>query len=254
MSAATSYNVSENPNDSNNGGAILPVGSMLLWATGTPPPEFLLCDGSIISRNTYSELFDTIGTTFGEGNGGTVTMTSATVTAGILIIQVVSNTFITSGSTFSGFGMTPTGGFLGGQFIATTANSSQITAPAGFAAGSYSGGILRLVFPTTFNLPNTGGKVIRGVNGTYSLGASAGSDSITLDAVNLPQHVHGYSRGTTTAVTTGGGGSVNFTGDTMNSFKTTASQTYDNGGAAFTQTAVSIVNSYLAINYIIKYM
>jgi microcystin-dependent protein len=31
----------------------------------------LLCDGSAVSRSTYSDLFDAIGTTYGAGNGST---------------------------------------------------------------------------------------------------------------------------------------------------------------------------------------
>lgn len=34
-------------------------------------PGYLLCDGSAVSKATYSELFAIIGTTFGEGNKGT---------------------------------------------------------------------------------------------------------------------------------------------------------------------------------------
>jgi phage-related tail fiber protein len=34
-----------------------------------PPPRYLICDGSEISRTTYSNLFNVIGITFGSGNG-----------------------------------------------------------------------------------------------------------------------------------------------------------------------------------------
>lgn len=47
------------------------IGSMLMWATNTPPTGWLICDGSAISRTTYSQLFTLIGTTFGAGNGST---------------------------------------------------------------------------------------------------------------------------------------------------------------------------------------
>lgn len=50
-----------------------PIGSIVMWAggTGDVPDEWELCDGSAISRTTYSDLFTLIGTTFGSGNGST---------------------------------------------------------------------------------------------------------------------------------------------------------------------------------------
>lgn len=46
-----------------------PPGSLMWWPKTTPPPGWLVRDGSAISRTTYSKLFAVIGTTFGEGNG-----------------------------------------------------------------------------------------------------------------------------------------------------------------------------------------
>lgn len=50
---------------------LAPVGEMVVW----PAPEapiplgWLACDGSAISRQTYSALFSVIGSTFGSGDG-----------------------------------------------------------------------------------------------------------------------------------------------------------------------------------------
>ena len=41
----------------------MPVGSIILYAGTTIPAGYLLCDGSAISRTTYSALFASIGTT-----------------------------------------------------------------------------------------------------------------------------------------------------------------------------------------------
>lgn len=49
----------------------LPVGVVQAYAGATAPTGFLLCDGSVISRETYSDLFDVIGTTYGAGDGST---------------------------------------------------------------------------------------------------------------------------------------------------------------------------------------
>lgn len=49
----------------------LPAGSIIQWGATTPPANWLLCDGSAVSRVTYSSLFAAIGTTYGVGNGST---------------------------------------------------------------------------------------------------------------------------------------------------------------------------------------
>lgn len=49
----------------------VPVGAIMEWTTETAPDGWLICDGSAISRTEYSQLFDVIGTTYGEGDGST---------------------------------------------------------------------------------------------------------------------------------------------------------------------------------------
>jgi len=47
------------------------VGSVAFFAFVTPPTGWLKCDGSAVSRTTYSQLFAAIGTNYGAGNGST---------------------------------------------------------------------------------------------------------------------------------------------------------------------------------------
>ena len=49
----------------------IPPGVILMYGAPTAPTGWLECDGSAVSRTTYSSLFAIIGTTFGEGNGST---------------------------------------------------------------------------------------------------------------------------------------------------------------------------------------
>lgn len=49
----------------------IPPGTMFDFAGTAPPSGYLLCDGSAVSRTTYSALFTAIGTTWGAGNGTT---------------------------------------------------------------------------------------------------------------------------------------------------------------------------------------
>lgn len=47
------------------------TGVVKMYASTSAPSGYLLCDGSAVSRTTYSDLFATIGTTYGAGNGST---------------------------------------------------------------------------------------------------------------------------------------------------------------------------------------
>ena len=48
-----------------------PPGTILWYASTTPPDGYLVCNGSVISRTDYADLFSVIGTTFGAGDGTT---------------------------------------------------------------------------------------------------------------------------------------------------------------------------------------
>ena len=48
-----------------------PAGIVMPFAGSVAPEGYLLCDGSAVSRSTYSELFTAIGTTYGAGDGST---------------------------------------------------------------------------------------------------------------------------------------------------------------------------------------
>ena len=48
-----------------------PVGAIVPYGGDTAPTGYLLCDGSAVSRTTYSDLYAVIGTKYGEGDGNT---------------------------------------------------------------------------------------------------------------------------------------------------------------------------------------
>ena len=50
---------------------VVPVGTIIAYSAETPPPGYLECDGTPLSRADYSRLFAAIGTAFGEGDGST---------------------------------------------------------------------------------------------------------------------------------------------------------------------------------------
>lgn len=45
------------------------IGSIYMFAGATAPAKFLVCDGSAVSRSTYSDLFAVVGTVYGDGDG-----------------------------------------------------------------------------------------------------------------------------------------------------------------------------------------
>ena len=59
----------------NNGafvdGKAVPTATIIPWTDGSVPTGFLECDGSNVSRTTYSALFAVVGTTYGSGDGST---------------------------------------------------------------------------------------------------------------------------------------------------------------------------------------
>lgn len=57
--------------DLKKAGDTLPIGAMIPWGGQTIPDNWLLCDGSAVSRTTYADLFKVLGTTYGTGNGST---------------------------------------------------------------------------------------------------------------------------------------------------------------------------------------
>jgi microcystin-dependent protein len=50
---------------------IAPTGVIVMYAAASAPTGWLICDGTAVSRVTFSSLFTLIGTTYGAGNGTT---------------------------------------------------------------------------------------------------------------------------------------------------------------------------------------
>ena len=52
-------------------GDTLPIGAIMPFGSDTIPDNWLLCNGQAVSRTDYQELFNTIGITYGSGDGFT---------------------------------------------------------------------------------------------------------------------------------------------------------------------------------------
>ena len=53
------------------GGQVELAGAIKLWAGSTAPRGYVFCDGRVLSRTQYPQLFSRIGVTFGAGDGAT---------------------------------------------------------------------------------------------------------------------------------------------------------------------------------------
>jgi microcystin-dependent protein len=118
---------------------------------------------------------------------------------------------------------------------------------------------------TTFNVPNTAGRTVRGVgtsstwtgNGSgstgttaVSLGAAGGGDGTKVSAANLPPHRHGITSFVLSGSTGAGGGAL---GVSPGQYYTAANQTYlEDGTTLVTNTNAPVTNAYVGINYIVK--
>lgn len=52
-------------------GIFVPIGAIMQYGGSSAPTNWLLCDGTPVSRTTYSSLFSAIGTAYGAGDGST---------------------------------------------------------------------------------------------------------------------------------------------------------------------------------------
>lgn len=76
-----------------------PIGTVQAYAGSTAPNGYLLCDGSAVSRTTYKELFQVIGTTYGTGDGST-TFNLPNIKGKVVVMQDANDTdFDTLGET-----------------------------------------------------------------------------------------------------------------------------------------------------------
>lgn len=77
------------------------AGTIIPYGSTTIPTDYLLCDGTAVSRTTYSDLFAIISTSFGVGDGST-TFNLPDMRQRFVLGKAASGT----GSTFGGTGGT----------------------------------------------------------------------------------------------------------------------------------------------------
>lgn len=69
--AGTPVQVTSGSSIASSSSPIVPAGIISPWGGASAPSGYLLCDGTAVSRTTFSDLFAAIGTTYGVGDGST---------------------------------------------------------------------------------------------------------------------------------------------------------------------------------------
>ena len=164
-----------------------PPGTLLQFAGVTSPPGFLLTYGQAISRSTYSQLWATIGTTWGAGDGST-TFNLPDIRGRLL--AGADNMGGTAANNLTGYTVGTTGGAqavtltstqipahthtdAGHTHPITDQTHSHIVASYGAFSAASGGAVVRFVgaYPNTYNDGQTQA-VATGITGTNSGNAS----------------------------------------------------------------------------------
>lgn len=135
---------------------VVPSGSVWDYGGSSIPSGWLLCDGSAVSRTTYSALFTAIGTAYGSGNGSTtfnVPDCRGRVTVGkdnmggSSANRVTSTTMSPDGNTIGATGGTQTHVLTGAQMASHTHTFNDTTSGPS-AIASIGGGSVSFASPT----------------------------------------------------------------------------------------------------------
>ena len=103
----------------------MPAGSIIIFGGSSAPTGFLFCDGSAISRSTYSALFGIISTTYGVGDGSS-TFNLPDIRGRVVAGKEASASLLTSA--LGGLDGNTIGNTGGNQAITLTAAQSGVPA------------------------------------------------------------------------------------------------------------------------------
>lgn len=212
---------------------IPPAGSVNMYAGATAPLGWLLCDGSAVSRATYTDLFAVIGTLYGSGDGSTT----------FNLPDLRGRTVVGAGS---GPGLTPRALTASGGSETVTLGASEI--PAHTHTGTTANnGIHNHTGTTALNGSHSHTSNAVGGQGNYGLALADGNN--TGDSTDS-------SPGELNIWTVPGALSINANGQHDHTFTTANAGDHNHtftsdptgGGGAHAN-----MQPFLVLNYIIKY-
>lgn len=240
---------------------ICPTGSVIPYAgVSSPPSNWLVCDGSAVSRTTYAELFTAISTTFGSGDGSTTF--NLPDLRGRNVVGAGTGTKVATFSSRSGNVITVTGlsnkgnnEFQTGQAVVFTSTGTTI---GGLTSGNtyY---VIR-VSNTTFSLATSQANAVSGTaitlssdgtgTRTFTLtfsvranGESGGEEFHSQTTSELASHVHTYNA---QSLDNSAGGS------TQPMTKDQTADRFPSTNSTGSGTPANIMAPFGVLNYIIK--
>ena len=154
------------------------AGTIIPYGGSSAPTGFLLCDGSAVSRTTYSTLFGVIGTTFGSGDGSTTfnlpdlrgrVVAGKDNMGGTAAGRLTNSTMSPDGTTLGATGGEQTHTLMTAEM---PAHSHELYSDDATANASTVGGFGE----TTVSM--VCGKVTTGTDGYYSIAASGSYDLV----------------------------------------------------------------------------
>lgn len=130
-----------------------PTGGIIMYGGSVAPGGWLVCDGSPVSRTTYSRLFVAIASAYGNGDGSTTfnvpnmsgrfvagpspSLSTTLGANGGLLSTPVSVTFTTTGPIPVGSGSNTTGFNTSGSFIPITSSTVQVPTVPPYVIANY---------------------------------------------------------------------------------------------------------------------
>ena len=219
----------------------MPVATIVSYAGATAPQGFLICDGSLVSKTTYGDLFAILGNTY-----GTATATQFYLPNLQSKFPIGKSASYALGSTGGSFSQTPTGS------IASTFSGNSVT-PSGSVSVSVNNHTL-----TTSQIPShthfimkEGSVTTNGVFGavTNPTAYKGGAGGMGSSDYHIQFSTGNPDVGSTNAIGGGQGhnhgGSGSFSGNSLTPTGSVSS--------SFTGSAVDVTNPYISLNYIIKF-
>ncbi len=236
--------------------SFVPTGGIMPFASATPPTGFLLCDGSAISRSTYSSLFAITSTNFGSGNGsstfnlpdlrsrfimgsgsaGTKVYTFVSRASDVITASGMSSSGLNENQTGQAVVYTSTGSVITGLTSTSTYYLIRISATTFSLASSLANAIAGTAI--TLSSDGTGTQLFTFTLSVQALGNTGGEETHGLTVAELAAHTHG-------GVVSSGSSALQETGAASFTYNGTTNST---GGS----TAHNNTPSFIALAYIIK--
>lgn len=240
---------------------LVPSGAILPYGGSTAPSNFLLCDGSAVSRTTYSTLFGILSTTYGIGDGSTTfnlpnmkgrvpvgysasaptkTFTFASRSGNVITVTGADNHANNELQTGQAIFYDTTGSVITGLTDATTYYVIRVTATTFSLASSVANANAGTVIALSSDGSGTQTFAI-----TYTarpLGQTGGEETHALTDSELPSHVHALTSFKTNTTASN-------PRHTLDGNSSTSSATTDSYGS---DAVHNIMPLFTVVNYIIK--